>query len=140
MPVTPVNDGPLWPVVVYFAAVVVLIGGMVAVGYLFGAKPRPRPGADPYESGMLPTGSARVRFDVLFFLNAMFFVVFDLETMFIVAWAIAFRDAGWAGYIVMVIFIVVLLAALIYLWRMGALDWRTPRQKAEITRKEKAKL
>lgn len=135
MPDSSVPVGPLWPIVVYFVAVMILVGGMLAVGYFFGAKSRQRPGADPYESGMLPIGSARVRFDVRFFLNAMFFVVFDLETMFIVAWAVAFRNAGWAGYIVVVIFIVVLLAALIYLWRLGALDWRTPRQKAEITRK-----
>ncbi len=120
---------PLWPLIVYFAAVLILVAGMLGVAYFFGARPKNRPDADPYESGMMPTGSARVRFDVLFFLNAMFFVVFDLETMFIVAWAIAFRQAGWAGYIEILIFVVVLFAALVYLWRLGALDWRTPREK-----------
>lgn len=120
---------PLWPLVAYFVAILILAAGMLGVSYVFGARPRPHPGAEPYESGMLPTGTARVRFDVLFYLNAIFFVVFDLETMFIVAWAIAFRQAGWAGYIEILIFVVVLLAALVYLWRLGALDWRTPREK-----------
>src|SRR5690242_15526052 len=68
---------PLWPLVVYLAAVLILVGGMLGVAYIFGAKPRKHPGAEPYESGMVPTGPAHIRFDVLFFLNAMFFVVFD---------------------------------------------------------------
>ncbi len=123
---------PLWPLVVYFVAVLILVGGMLGVAYLFGAKPRKHPGAIPYESGMVPTGSARLRFDVLFYLNAMFFVVFDLETMFIVAWAVAFRDAGWAGFVEILIFVVVLLVGLIYLWRLGALDWRTRRERAAL--------
>jgi NADH-quinone oxidoreductase subunit A len=110
---------------------------MLGVAYIFGAKPRKHPGAEPYESGMVPTGPAHIRFDVLFFLNAMFFVVFDLETMFIVAWAIAFREAGWAGYIEILIFVIVLFAALVYLWRLGALDWRTTREKSSVVKKEK---
>ena len=81
------------------------------------------------KSGMVATGSARVRFDVRFYLNAMFFVVFDLETMFIIAWAIAARQVGWSGYIEVLIFIGVLLAALVYLWKIKALDWRTPRER-----------
>jgi NADH-quinone oxidoreductase subunit A len=120
---------PLWPLAVYFAAVLILIGGMLGVAYLFGAGPRKRPTAVPYESGMAPTGTARIRFNVLFYLNAIFFVIFDLETMFIVAWAIAFRSAGWAGYIEILIFIAVLVISLVYLWRLGALDWRTAREK-----------
>ncbi len=59
-----------------------------------------------------------------FYLVAMFFVIFDLETVFIFAWAIAFREVGWTGYIEMLVFVGVLVAALIYLWRLGALDWR----------------
>lgn len=130
MPTDSSQTVPFWPLVVYFASVLVLIGGMLGLSHILGQRHKDRPiDADPYESGMIPTGSARARFDVLFYLNAMFFVVFDLETMFIVAWAIALREAGWAGYIEILIFITVLVAALVYLWRMGALDWRTARQK-----------
>ncbi|NIR32432.1 MAG: NAD(P)H-quinone oxidoreductase subunit 3 [Gammaproteobacteria bacterium] len=53
----------------------------------------------------------------------MFFVIFDLEAVFIIAWAIAMRDVGWAGYVEVSIFIAILVAALVYLWRIGALDW-----------------
>lgn len=123
---------PLWPLVVYFAAVLILVAGMLAVAYYFGNRPRKRPDAMPYESGMVPTGTARIRFDVLFYLNAMFFVVFDLETMFIIAWAIAFREVGWAGFIEILIFVVMLVVALVYLWRLGALDWRTRREKVDL--------
>lgn len=123
------QSAPLWPLLAYFAAVLILVGGMLGLSYILGERHKSWKGAEPYESGMVPTGSARVRQDILFYLNAMFFVVFDLETMFIITWAIAFRQAGWAGYIEITIFIVVLLAALVYLWRIGALDWRTRRER-----------
>lgn len=136
MPTNSSQIVPLWPLGVYFASVLVLIGGMLGLSYILGQRHKDRPtDADPYELGMVPTGSARVRFDVLFYLNAMFFVVFDLETMFIVAWAVALREAGWAGYIEILIFIVFLAAALVYLWRMGALDWRTTREKIDAMRR-----
>ncbi len=132
MPASPTLAVPLWPLVVYFVAVLILVGGMLGLSYVLGQRHKSRQlDAQPYESGMVPTGSARVRYDALFYLNAMFFVVFDLETMFIVAWAVALRQAGWAGYIEILIFVAVLVAALIYLWRMGALDWRTIRERFE---------
>ncbi len=136
MPTNTTQVVPLWPLVVYFASVLVLVGGMMGLSYILGQRHKDRAiDEEPYESGMAPTGSARVRFDVLFYLNAMFFVVFDLETMFVVAWAIGFRQAGWAGYIEILIFIVVLVVALVYLWRMGALDWRTAREKLAAMRR-----
>ncbi len=136
MPTSSTQVIPLWPLVVYFVAVVILVGGMLGLSYILGQRHKGRAvDAEPYESGMVPTGSARTRFDVLYYLNAMFFVVFDLETMFVVAWAVAFRAAGWAGYVEILIFIVFLVAALIYLWREGALDWRTIRQRLEAVRR-----
>ncbi len=126
------QTAPLWPLVAYIAAVLILVGGMLGLSYFLGERHKSWDSAEPYESGMVPTGSARVRQDILFYLNAMFFVVFDLETMFIVAWAIAFRQVGWAGYVEIVIFVVVLLAALVYLWRIGALDWRTRRERLSL--------
>ena len=77
----------------------------------------------PYESGILSEGSANVRFSVKFYLIAMFFVIFDLEAVFIFSWAVSVREAGWAGYFEMLVFIGILVAALVYLWRLGALDW-----------------
>ncbi len=113
----------LWPFLVYVAAVIVLVGGMIGMSYVLGQRHRDRHTGEPYESGIVSTGSARIRFDAKFYLIAMLFVIFDLETMFIFAWAVAAREAGWSGYIELLVFIGVLVAALIYLWRIGALDW-----------------
>ncbi len=113
----------LWPFAVYFVAVLVVVTGMLGLSYFLGQRHHDRATGEPYESGIVSTGSARMRFDAKFYLNAMFFVVFDLESVFVVAWAVALHSAGWAGYIAMSVFIGVVLVALIYLWRAGALDW-----------------
>ena len=76
------------------------------------------------------TGSARVRLSAKFYLLAMFFVIFDLETVFIFAWAVSAREVGWPGYLEILVFIGVLAVALVYLWRLGALDWETAREQA----------
>ena len=78
---------------------------------------------EPYEGGIVSTGSARVRFSIRYALVAMFFVVFDLEAVFLFAWAGAARELGWPGYWAAVLFVATLAAALIYVWRAGALDW-----------------
>ncbi len=113
----------LWPLVAYFAAVVVVVTGMLVISAVLGQRHSERQTGQPYESGIVSTGTARVRFDVRFYLIAMFFVVFDLEAAFIFAWAVALHQAGWTGYIDILVFIGVLFAALVYLWRVGALDW-----------------
>ncbi len=113
----------LWPLAVYFGAVVALVASMVAVSYFIGERHRDRLTDEPYESGVTPTGSARMRFHIRFYLIAMFFVVFDLESVFVYAWAVTVRETGWAGYVEMVLFIGILAAGLVYLWRVGALDW-----------------
>ncbi len=113
----------LWPLAVYFIVTIVIVSGMLGFSYVLGQRHHDRATNEPYESGIASTGSARMRFDAKFYLNAMFFVLFDLESVFVVAWAIALHSAGWTGFSVMSIFIAVILVALIYLWRSGALDW-----------------
>lgn len=112
-----------WPFVVYGTAVFLLVAAMLGLSYVLGERHKDRARNEPYESGIMATGSARLRLSAKFYLVAMFFVIFDLEAVFIVAWAIGLMELGWAGYIEIVIFIGVLLAALVYLWRLGALDW-----------------
>ncbi|MGC8602408.1 MAG: NADH-quinone oxidoreductase subunit A [Desulfomonilaceae bacterium] len=97
---------------------------MVGLSYLLGESHKERATGSPYESGMVVTGSARLRFNVSFYLIAVFFVIFDLETLFIISWAVAVRDLGWTGYLEILVFITVLFISLIYLWRIGALDLR----------------
>ncbi len=116
---------PLWPLAAYFIVVLVLVTVVLVLSYILGQRHYERGTGIPYESGMLPTGSARLRFDVKYYLVAMFFVIFDLEAVFLFAWGVAFRELGWAGYIEVLVFIAVLLVALIYLWKLGALDWGT---------------
>jgi NADH-quinone oxidoreductase subunit A len=115
----------LWPLAVYFAAVVGLVVSMIALSAVLGPRHRERATEEPYESGMVTTGSARLRFSANFYLIAMLFVIFDLETVFIFAWAIAVREVGWPGYVGLLIFVGILVAALIYEWRLGALDGRS---------------
>jgi NADH-quinone oxidoreductase subunit A len=118
-------QAPLWPIVLYFAVVFVLVAGMVGASYVLGQRHRQRAMHIPYESGISPTGTARLHYSADFYLVAMFFVLFDLESVFVFAWAVSLRETGWAGYAEILVFIGVLLAALAYLWRVGALDWGT---------------
>lgn len=114
----------LWPLAVYFVIVVMLVVAMLGLSFVLGQRHHNRATGTPYESGILSQGSARVRLSAKFYLVAMFFVIFDLEAVFIFAWAIAVRETGWSGYAEAITFIAVLLATLVYLWRAGALDWR----------------
>ena len=117
----------LCPLAVYFCAAVALIALMIGLSYILGQQHSDRTTGEPYESGMVPTGSAWMQFDVKYYLVAMFFVIFDLEALFIFAWAVSLRETGWAGFIEALIFIVILVAALAYIWSMGALDWGPSR-------------
>ena len=124
----------LWPLGVYFIAVLLILISMIVISYLLGERHREKQTAEPYESGIVSTGSARTRFDIKFYLVAMFFVVFDLEAVFIFAWAVSLRENGWPGYIEMMIFIGVLVATLVYLWRVRALEWGSPVPKKPLDR------
>ncbi len=129
-------DAPVWPLAIYFIAVVSLVTSIIVLSYLLGQRHRDSATGEPYESGFPPMGSARLRFSIDFYLVAMLFVIFDVESIFVFAWAIAWRELGWAGYIEVLIFIGILLSALVYLWRVGALDWGTVRYQKLRRRKE----
>lgn len=124
---TSANSAAMWPFLIYFIATILLVTAMIVTSYVLGQRHKEKATGEPYESGIASTGSARVRFDVRFYLVAMFFVVFDLEAIFIFAWAVVIRELGWAGYCEILIFIGVLIIALVYLWRLGALDWGPTR-------------
>jgi len=128
------QTAPLWPLAVYCGAVLVTVVGTVVLSFVLGERHRERATGQPYESGIVSTGSARLRFSADFYLVAMFFVIFDLESVFIFTWAVSVRQVGWAGWVEAAVFIGVLVAALLYLWAAGALDWgpspRPPRRAA----------
>jgi NADH-quinone oxidoreductase subunit A len=121
----------MWTLVVYFVLVLVLVAGMLAVSYLLGQRHTDPATGAPYESGILSEGSAHVRLSAKFYLIGMFFVIFDLEAVFLFAWAVAARSLGWQAFWEAVIFVGILVAALVYLWRIGALDWNEVRKHTE---------
>jgi NADH-quinone oxidoreductase subunit A len=79
--------------------------------------------ASPYESGMPPLGDTHERFSVRFYMVAMLFIVFDIETVFMIPWAVAFRQLGLFGLIEMLVFVAILLVGYVYAWKRGALNW-----------------
>jgi NADH-quinone oxidoreductase subunit A len=131
----PAAQGPDFvSLLVYAAGVLFVVAFMLGVSYIAGAKHRSY--GEPFESGIVTIGEGHFRLSAQFYLVAMFFVIFDLESVFIYAWAVSARESGWAGYIEMVVFIVILLAGLVYLWRLGALDWGPHSRHARQLRRE----
>ena len=129
-----------WPFLVYAIAVVLLVSGMLILSYFIGERHSEHATGEPYESGILETGSARVRLPINFYIVALLFVIFDIEAIFIIAWGVSVKALGWAGYIAIVIFIGILISLLIYEWRIGALDFGPDGKKilkAYRKRKEK---
>ncbi|WP_245756250.1 NADH-quinone oxidoreductase subunit A [Pontibacter chinhatensis] len=113
----------LWPMVVYGAIVLSLVGLILGLSYVLGQRHKERATGEPYEGGIVSAGGARMRFSSQFYLVAMLFVIFDVEVVFILSWAIAFRELGWYGYAGVAVFIVMLVVVLVYEWRNGALDF-----------------
>lgn len=112
-----------WAIVAYFVLVFVIVGIMLGASWLLGGRAWGRAKNDPFESGVVGAGSTRLRLSAKFYLVAMFFVIFDVEAVFLFAWSISVRESGWPGLIEAFIFIFVLLASLVYLWRIGGLEW-----------------
>lgn len=126
----------LWPLVGYFIAVLIVAAGMIGISALLGERHREKATDEPYESGIAVTGSAHVRLPIQFYLVAMLFVIFDLEAVYLFAWAVAVREVGWLGFGEMLVFIAVLFIALAYVWRVGALNWGTSQRRIEASRQE----
>ena len=123
----------MWPFLIFCVVVFGLLGVMLVASWYIGSKARHGGAQDiPYESGIVPVGEAEdMRLSIEFYLVAIFFVIFDLETIFIVAWAVAFEETAWLGYGAAAVFIGMLLIALLYEYRTGALDWGIKRRVYE---------
>ena len=122
----------IWPLALFLVMLCGLIVLMLTLPALLGGRRVSRAVNEPYECGIVPVGSTHFRMPIPFYLFAIFFVIFDLEVVFLFAWAVAVKETGWLGFTEALIFILILFAALIYLWRLGALDWRTQRQKLDL--------
>jgi NADH-quinone oxidoreductase subunit A len=96
---------------------------MVVLSSVLSPGGRTKVKAAPYESGMDPLGSTRERFSVKFYVVAILFIVFDVETVFLLPWAVALRPLGWGGFASAMIFCFILTVGLIYEWKKGGLEW-----------------
>ncbi len=114
-----------WGIVFYLLLITMVIASMLLVPAVLGQRHRERTTGERYESGLPPASDLPARYSIEFYLIAMLFVVFDLESAFVFAWAVVARRIGWSGYIEMLVFIVLLVAALADLWRRGAREWGT---------------
>lgn len=121
-----------WAFVIYVLAALGLCAFMLGGAYILGGRARAKDKNLPYESGIDSVGSARLRLSAKFYLVAMFFVIFDVEALFLFAWSVSIRESGWLGFIEAAIFIAVLLVGLLYLVRIGALDWTPKRSQRNI--------
>lgn len=117
------STSAIWPLLIYTLAIFALIALMLGLSHTLGQKRRDPATHEPYESGIVPVGDAHLRISVSYYLVAILFVIFDLEAVYLFAWAVAVREAGLPGFIEATIFIGILLVGLIYVWRLGALDW-----------------
>jgi NADH-quinone oxidoreductase subunit A len=112
-----------WPVLLQALIAVAVATAMIGISYLLGHKVRNRVKDMPYECGIAPTGSARERFSVKFYLVGMLFILFDIEAIFLYPWAVVYRELKMFAFFEMLIFIALVLAGFFYIWKKGALDW-----------------
>lgn len=131
-----------FPFFMYALLVFLVAGGMLGLSYILGERHKERATGLPYESGMPVTGNARLRFNSHFYLIAMFFVIFDLDAAFVIAYAVSFRELGLPGYIGITIFILILVAVLVYELGIGALNFgpdgkKILKKKALLEQEEK---
>jgi NADH-quinone oxidoreductase subunit A len=123
---------PAWPFFVFMGLILFVVVGMMGLSFVLGQR---RPGGrwrdEPYESGISPVPMPRTGISLEFYRVAVFFVIFDVEAAFLFAWAVTLRETGWRGFTEMAIFVGLLVAALVYLWRSGSLDWRRARGGGE---------
>jgi NADH-quinone oxidoreductase subunit A len=108
---------------IYGLLILILVAILLFISSWLGEKKKSFEKLRPFECGIIPTESALFRYPILFYLVATFFVIFDVEAAYIFSWAIAFDRLGWAGWLSISFFIVILLISLVYIWKKGGLEW-----------------
>lgn len=115
---------------IYSGIAIFLVAVLLLLSWGLGHKTRSRQKQEPYESGILPLDNARLKGPVPFYLVAIFFVIFDVEVLFVASWAVAYERLGWSGYAHVCFFIFILFLGLVHIWKTGGLDWE-PRAQRE---------
>jgi NADH-quinone oxidoreductase subunit A len=116
-------SGNYLPVLVHIVAVVIIAAAIMGLSAWVGVKRPSREKLAPYECGIRPVGDARERFSISYYLVGMLFILFDVEIAFLFPWAVVYRSLNWLGFVEMSLYIVILLAGYLYIWKKGALDW-----------------
>jgi len=129
----------LWPFLVYAIAVVLLVSGMLFISCFLGERHKEPATNDVYEGGVIADGTARMLFPVHFYIIALFFVIFDVQAVFVFAWAISVKSLGWPGYIGICVFTGISGCVLLYEWSIGALDFGPDSKKILAAYREKIK-
>jgi NADH-quinone oxidoreductase subunit A len=119
----------VFSLVIYGMMILALMAALLFIASWLGEKKINPDKLIPYESGIIPTGSARLRYPIPFFLVAVFFLIFDVEGAYIFSWAISCDELGWSGWLQISFFIIMLLLGLVYIWRKGGLDWGPTRTR-----------
>ncbi len=112
-----------FPVLVQVVIAIAVAAGLVGVSSLLGKRVKNKVKDTPYECGITPTGNARERFSVKFYLVAMLFILFDIEAIFLYPWAVVYRQLKLFAFVEMFLFIALVLAGFFYVWKKGAIDW-----------------
>ena len=120
---------------IYALLILILVAALLFLSGWLGEKKKEPEKLNPFESGILPTGAARFRYPVPFYLVATFFLIFDVEAVYIFSWAIAVESLGWSGWLQISFFIVILLISLFYIWKKGGLEWGPTPAKIRSTPK-----
>ncbi len=120
----------VFSLVVFSLMIMLLIGLLLFIAARFGEKQQNSEKLIPYESGIIPTGNARLQYPVPFYLVAIFFLLFDVEGAYIFAWAIAWEKLGWASWLQILFFVTELIFGLAYIWKKGGLEWGPTRTKS----------
>ena len=122
---------------IYSGIALFLVCVLLLLSWGLGQKTRSRQKQEPYESGILPLDNARLKGPVPFYLVAIFFVIFDVEVIFVASWAVASDRLGWSGFAHVCFFIFILFLGLVHIWKTGALDWE-PRAQRERRRAQES--
>ena len=115
-----------FPVLVQTLVAMALAAGLLTASFVLGKRVRNRIKDMPYESGITPTGDARHRFSVKFYLVAMLFILFDIEAIFLYPWVVVYRELKMFAFVEMLVFVIMTLSGFFYIWKKGALDWAEP--------------
>jgi len=126
----PTTQAEIWfPVLLQAALAAIIAAALVSLSFAVGKRVRNRVKDMPYECGVKPTGDARHRFSVKFYLVAMIFILFDIEAIFLYPWAVVYKQLKMFGFLEMLLFVILSMAGFFFIWKKGVLDWAHPTEE-----------